>query len=353
MECSRCYQRPKLMIKILATLFIGFSIFSAALLLTTHFRCSEYKGKLLPRLAGIALLASLAGLQIVHYHFLHPSQLKGEWLYPVFYNLCLFTVAPSFYFFSKEVLKAKNDYSPLLWLHLLPIAIAPFIPYELAQPTSFIIGSGYVMWLAYTLFQLRDQRNRFKQEIMALIVMFIIAITVLILGLFIPLLSKEIFYAYYAINIGLAFFVTDLILLRSPSITTEVSEAAQASYIASTLENIDTDSVLINIDKLMIEDKFYHNEDLNLNTLAESVNLSPHQLSELINTHLGKGFSLYLREIRINEAKRLLIEEPKASVLSIGLEVGFTSQSNFYAAFKQIEGMAPGQFRKKFVSHKM
>ncbi len=336
------------MIQILATLFIGFSVFSALLLLISHFRCSEYQGKWLPRLAGITLLVSLAGLQIVHYHFLHPAQLSGEWLYPVFYNLCLFTVAPSFYFFSKDLLKAKNDYSPFQWLHLAPIIIAPFIPYEIAQPTSFIIGGGYVIWLAYTLYQLRDQRSRFKQEIIALVVMFIIAITVLVLGLFIPLLTKEIFYAYYAVNIGLAFFVTDLILLRSPGITTEVSEAAQASYIASTLENIDTQAVLNKIEKLMRVDKLYNNEDLHLNTLAETVNISPHQLSELINTRLGKGFSQYLREHRINEAKRLLIDEPKASVLSIGLEVGFTSQSNFYAAFKQIEAIAPGQYRKTY-----
>ncbi len=334
------------MIQTLATLLIGFSVFSALLLLITHFSCSEYQHKWLPRLAGIALLTSLTGLQIVHYHFLHPAQLSGEFLHPVLYNLCLFTVAPSFYFFSKDLLKAKSHYSPIQWLHFVPIIIAPFIAYEIAQPTSFIIGGGYVIWLAYTLYQLRDQRSRFKQEILALAVMFVIAITVLILGLFVPVLTKEIFYAYYAINLGLAFFVTDLILLRSPGLTTEVSEAAQASYIASTLENIDTDSVLNKLEKLMLEDKLYNNENLHLNTLAESVNISPHQLSELINTRLGKGFSQYLREYRINEAKRLLIEEPKASVLSIGLEVGFTSQSNFYAAFKQIEAMAPGQFRK-------
>ena len=335
------------MIQTLATLLIGFSVFSAFLLLITHFRCSEYQEKRLPRLAGIALLISLTGLQIVHYHFLNPSQISGKWLYPVLYNTCLFTVAPAFYFFSKSLLKANNRYSSYQWLHLLPIIIAPFIPYEIAQSTSFFIGSGYVIWLAHTLYQLRDQRNRFKQEILALILMFVIAITVLILGLFIPVLSKDLFYAYYAINIGLAFFVVVLILLRSPEITHEVSEAAQASYIASTLEKIDTDAALEKIETLMQKEKLYEHEDLNLNTLAEAIDLTPHQLSELINTRLGKGFSHYLREYRIQEAKRLLIKEPKASVLSIGLEVGFTSQSNFYAAFRQIEGMAPGQFRKK------
>ena len=41
-----------------------------------------------------------------------------------------------------------------------------------------------------------------------------------------------------------------------------------------------------------------------------------------------------------------LLAEPSASVLSVGLSVGFTSQSNFYEAFREIAGTTPGQFRK-------
>jgi AraC-like DNA-binding protein len=33
-------------------------------------------------------------------------------------------------------------------------------------------------------------------------------------------------------------------------------------------------------------------------------------------------------------------------VLSVGLNVGFTSQSNFYEAFREVEGGTPGQYRK-------
>jgi AraC-like DNA-binding protein len=42
----------------------------------------------------------------------------------------------------------------------------------------------------------------------------------------------------------------------------------------------------------------------------------------------------------------MLLAEPRASVLSVGLSVGFTSQSNFYEAFREIEGSTPGQYRK-------
>ena len=53
-----------------------------------------------------------------------------------------------------------------------------------------------------------------------------------------------------------------------------------------------------------------------------------------------------VRERRLAAAKAMLVAEPSASVLSVGLSVGFTSQSNFYEAFREIEGMTPGQYRK-------
>ncbi|MCP4492464.1 MAG: AraC family transcriptional regulator [Gammaproteobacteria bacterium] len=58
-----------------------------------------------------------------------------------------------------------------------------------------------------------------------------------------------------------------------------------------------------------------------------------------MNNRLGKNFSRYLREHRIQD-------EPAASVLCVGLSVGFSSQSNFYEAFREIEGTTPGQYRK-------
>lgn len=76
------------------------------------------------------------------------------------------------------------------------------------------------------------------------------------------------------------------------------------------------------------------------------MDLSSHQLSELINTQFDISFSQYIRQQRIEAAQQLLVNEPKYSVLSIGMEVGFKSQSNFYAAFKEIAGESPGSYRK-------
>ena len=332
-----------------AIFFIGFSIFSALLLTIAHLDCKEYKGKFLSRIAGLLLLATLAGLQFSHYQLIIDN---SDWVKSPFYSLLLFIVAPSFYFFSRQILKIdlsnnKKMLFPTLVLHFSPAVIGFFIPQELSLPIAFLIGSGYVIWVARTIYTLRDQRSRFKQEILAMGVLFFIALAVISIAFLEYFTASNNFYILYSILIGGAFFIADLTLLRSPNITTEVEEAAHATYVSSTLKSIDCDNSLQQLHNLMEKEQLYTNENINLTEVAEMVKLTPHQLSELINSKLKKGFSRYIREYRINAAKRQLIEEPKASVLSIGLSVGFTSQSNFYNAFREITGTAPGQFRKK------
>ena len=115
----------------------------------------------------------------------------------------------------------------------------------------------------------------------------------------------------------------------------------------STLTAIDCDAKLSLLEELMQSDKLFKQSNLDRQTIANELDLSTHQLSELINTKIGMGFSQYLRQQRINAAKVLLLSQPNASVLSIGLEVGFSSQSNFYEAFKEIAGTTPAKYRKK------
>ena len=327
----------------IALLLVGFSIFSALLLSTTHLNCTEYNGKFISRLAGLLLLAGLSLIQIAHFLFLQDN---SGFIYSKFYVALLFTVAPSFYFFSRDVLKVDNIYHPALLLHLIPLLVGVFLPRNFALPLAFFIGTGYVLWLAVIVYGLRAQRKRFKLELIALGAMFIVAFMVLLLGVVLPLVSDYFFYTTYASLIGLTFVVAVYTVIQFPTISTDINEAAQAAYSVSTLKSMDSNKLELRLRKLMEVDKLYALETLSLNSLSEQMEITPHQLSELINTRFNKSFSKLIREYRVLEAKRLLIEEPRSSVLSIGLSTGFTSQSNFYTAFREITGMAPGSYRK-------
>lgn len=329
----------------LALLLIGFSLFSALILALTHFRREHYQDQSLARIMGLALLLALSGLQLAHFGWLY---LDLTWVETMLYRITLFAVAPAFYLFSHPLLHPQH-LSHTGWRqawHGLPVLLAPAMPDNVALPLAFIIGAGYLLWLARSLYALRQERAGFRNEMLLLGMVFAVAIAVSVLGLVQSALPGKLFYSLYATSIGTAFLLVQLTLGRRPELSAEVSEVARESYASSTLTHVDCDAVLTRLQTLMQDERTYEDEGLSLPRLAETLGLSPHQLSELMNTRLGKGFSRYLREQRIAAARKMLLAEPTASVLSVGLSVGFTSQSNFYEAFREIEGMTPGQFRR-------
>lgn len=329
----------------LAILLTGFSIFSAIFIALTHFRAEQYQNQVVSRVMGLMLLLALGGLQLAHFSWLY---LDKEWVSTFPYRVALFTVAPTFFLFSQPLLRpqAHSVIRPFPLVHAIPVLIALLLPESLALPLAFTVGAGYLLWLAGSLHALRHERANFRTEMLLLGGVFAIAVGVSVLGFAQAALPGKTFFSLYAIAIGLAFFLVQTTLGLRPQLSVEVREAVEVAYATSTLNNVDCDAALSKLDALTTTDRIYVDSDLSLPKLAERLDLSAHQLSELLNVRLGKGFSRFLREQRIAAAKAMLRDEPSASVLSVGLSVGFTSQSNFYEAFREIEGMTPGQFRK-------
>lgn len=329
----------------IAALFCGFSILGSATLGLVHFRNEHYRAAAFSRLMGLVLLMALFSLQLAHFVYLTMDE---PWVFTLPYRTLLFVVAPAFYFYSAPLLMpgASPVDHRLRLAHLAPASLAWLLPDWLALPGAFLLGMTYLAWLVRGVTVLRQQQAGFQREAVLLSLAFAVALGAAILGLLQHWLPGKLFYALYAISIGLAFLLVQSVLLLRPLLAEEVQETVQAAYATSTLNKVDCDDALQRLKTLMSDARIVADPDLSLPGLADRLGLSGHQLSELINTRLGKGFSRYLREQRVAVAKDMLLREPRASVLSIGLNAGFTSQSNFYEAFREIEGMTPGQFRK-------
>jgi AraC-type DNA-binding domain-containing proteins len=97
----------------------------------------------------------------------------------------------------------------------------------------------------------------------------------------------------------------------------------------------------------VIHDKaLYKDPNLKLNDLAQHINISMHQLSQLLNDNLGKSFSTYINEYRIAEACKLITTNERLTFEAIGYEVGYNSKSTFYAAFRKIKDMTPALYKE-------
>jgi len=112
--------------------------------------------------------------------------------------------------------------------------------------------------------------------------------------------------------------------------------------------NISEVEVLVTrLEKLMIEEKLYVNPSVKLNDIAQELELTTHQLSQLLNDNLNKSFALFINEYRVEEAKELLKNNHQFTLEAIGYEAGFSSKSSFYATFKKIAEVTPAQFKKQ------
>jgi len=333
------------MLAAFTTLIIGFSVFSAGMLLFAYvFFLSDMQKTRTGLVACAILLGLLSFLQMLHYRHLSTG---ADLFESQLYLLLLLSVPPAFYFFSKEVLQPGGERSPAELLNLLPPLLGFVLPVRVAAPIVFLIGVGYAFWFARYIYRMRDQRRRFRAEMFFFGLFAVLALLVLLLGLSIPYIDHSIFFISYANFIGISLFLVVAALIIFPDMLSDIADAAQMAHAKSTLNDVDVDASLARLESLMRDDKIFQNEDLSLSLLAETMELSSHQLSELINTQFGFGFSRYVRHHRIAEAQRLLREDSRSSVLAISLMTGFSSQSNFYAAFRETTGEAPGSFRKR------
>lgn len=89
--------------------------------------------------------------------------------------------------------------------------------------------------------------------------------------------------------------------------------------------------------------------DFSLNKLAEMTKTNTKYVSMVINSAYGKTFKTLLCERRIIEASRRLADQDRygqLTVTAIGSSVGFNSPTGFTDAFRRVNGMTPGTYRK-------
>ena len=87
-------------------------------------------------------------------------------------------------------------------------------------------------------------------------------------------------------------------------------------------------------------------ENLTVESIADSLSLNSSYLSKLFKQEMGITLSRYIRDQKINVACNMLRHLDESS-LTIANYLGFSSQSHIIQVFKKSTGMTPEEYRRK------
>lgn len=97
-------------------------------------------------------------------------------------------------------------------------------------------------------------------------------------------------------------------------------------------------------------DRHYNDTNMSVDTIAETVQLSPNYLRMIYSENTGKSLSSYINEYRIGKFKELLITTDYP-VSRIAEMLGMTGGNYFYTAFKKAVGKSPDEYRREYAQH--
>ena len=107
------------------------------------------------------------------------------------------------------------------------------------------------------------------------------------------------------------------------------------------------DEVKVKLDTLIHNDKIHLQPSLTIGQLAKKTGYPEYLISLFINRVHNKSFRDYINDLRISEAKTMLLDNKnKRTILDIAYECGFNSKSTFNSAFKKITHQTPSAFKQ-------
>ena len=261
-------------------------------------------------------------------------------------SACVF-IGPFFYLYSKALQRHEQNFKRqdvllLIALLVMIVGVGLRFPYRSFPGiwNGYIIYGIYAVWALFTLIGLYYNSKVLQPKKMNGGQQYVAAIAVAML--FITCTYQAALFVGFTYIWGALIFSFTFYYLLGRALLTSKPITPKAP--AQILEN---GSELLNrVNDLMEKQKPFISQGLKLDELAAQVDMPKHTLSRVLNEVYKHGFSHYIKEHRVSEAKRLIASRPDLSLEGIGYEAGFNSKSAFFEAFKKITNCTPAEYKK-------
>ena len=102
------------------------------------------------------------------------------------------------------------------------------------------------------------------------------------------------------------------------------------------------------LERLMKNEKLFLMSKIKLSDVAEALGSNQTYVSQVVNNQYGLNFNDYINSLRVQHFCRIIdqLETKDIVIDAIYSQIGFTSKSTFYSAFKKFMGLSPVQYVK-------
>ena len=148
----------------------------------------------------------------------------------------------------------------------------------------------------------------------------------------------------------LAYSTEKVLFQRDPWEMVKQAEDPMKSKKNEKLDNTEKRSLRATLEQWMEKDKPYTNPDFRLIDLQQVLPMNRTYLSQFIHKEYGCTFYQFVNRYRIEEAKRLKLEQPDIKIGETSVRCGFSSPTVFTRTFTNITGKTPREWAKEIHS---
>ena len=92
----------------------------------------------------------------------------------------------------------------------------------------------------------------------------------------------------------------------------------------------------------------YRERYCSMDMILEDLGLTRNELCSYCSRKYHKPFLSWRKELRMADARRMLLDFPDVPVYKIASDLGIDDKSNFRHQFKSVTGLTPSEWRQKF-----